>query len=276
VLTDASQIHQIVMNLGTNACQAMEGRTGTIQVSLAPVSLGPIEASRIPGLAAGHHLLLTVRDEGIGMDAATLGRIFDPFFTTKGVGKGTGLGLPVVHGIVTSHQGAIRVTSQPNQGACFEVFLPITTQLPEAYPAPIASVPPLSGGGRHLLMLDDEEVLVRYQSRLLEREGFKVTGFTSPARALDFLREDPEAVDGLITDLNLPGASGIDVIREARRLRPGLPVILMSGLISDELREAASDHGADELLAKPANAEGLMTALKRVLENGTSPKRELL
>ncbi len=276
VLTDASQIHQIVMNLGTNACQAMEGRTGTIQVSLAPVSLELIEASRIPGLAPGHHLLLTVRDEGIGMDATTLGRIFDPFFTTKGVGKGTGLGLPVVHGIVTSHQGAIRVTSEPNQGACFEVFLPITTELPEAYPAPTAPVTRISGAGRHILMLDDEEALVRYQSRLLEREGFKVTGFTSPGRALDFLREDPEAVDGLITDLNLPGASGIDVIREARRLRPALPIILMSGLISDELREAASDHGADELLAKPGSTEGLMAALKRVLENGTSSKREFL
>ncbi len=276
VLTDASQIHQIVMNLGINACQAMEGLIGTIQVSLDSVLVEPNEASRIPGLSPGRHLLLTVRDEGIGMDAATLGRIFDPFFTTKGVGKGTGLGLPVVHGIVTGHKGAIRVTSQPNQGACFEVFLPITTELPEAHPTPTASVLPISGAGRHILMLDDEEVLVRYQSRLLERQGFKVTGFTSPARALDFLREDPDAVDGLITDLNLPGASGIDVIREARRLRPGLPVILMSGLISDELREAARDHGVGELLAKPGNGEGLMAALHRVLENGTSLKRELL
>jgi PAS domain S-box-containing protein len=276
VLTDASQIHQIVMNLGTNACQAMEDRTGTIHISLDPVSLDLAEASRIPGLSPGNHLLLAVRDEGIGMDAATLGRIFDPFFTTKGVGKGTGLGLPVVHGIVTGHQGAIRVTSKPNQGACFEVFLPITPELPEATPAPAMPLPRLSGAGRHILMLDDEEALVRYQSRLLEREGFKVTGFTSPARALEYLRQAPEAVDGLITDLNLPGASGIEVIQEARRLRPGLPVILMSGLISEDLKEAARDQGAGEFLAKPGNAEGLMAALQRVLGNSTPAKRDLL
>jgi PAS domain S-box-containing protein len=276
ILTDASQIHQIVMNLGTNACQAMEGRTGTIRVSLEPLFVEPSEAARIPGLAPGHHLRLTVRDEGIGMDAATLGRIFDPFFTTKGVGKGTGLGLPVVHGIVTSHRGAIRVTSQPNQGACFEVFLPVTPEIPEANSVPDSPQPPLSGAGRHILMLDDEEALVRYQSRLLEREGFQVTGFTSPSRALDFLREDPRTVDALITDLNLPGATGIDVIQEARRLRPGLPVILMSGLMSEELKEAARDHGADEFLAKPGNAEGLMAALQRVLQDAPPAKSELL
>ena len=276
VLTDASQIHQIVVNLGTNACQAMEGRTGTIHVSLESVTLDPDEAGSIPGLSPGDHLLLTVRDEGIGMDAATLARIFDPFFTTKGVGKGTGLGLPVVHGIVTGHQGAIRVNSQPNQGARFEVFLPVTTEVPEGSHDMVVPPTPMSGAGRHILMLDDEEALVRYQSRLLEREGFKVTGFTSPNRALEFLREDPEAVDGFITDLNLPGISGIQVIQEARRLRPGLPVILMSGLISDELRDAARENGADEMLAKPGNAEGLMAALQRVLEGGKTARRASL
>jgi PAS domain S-box-containing protein len=268
VMADAAQMHQVVMNLGTNAAQAMEGRSGSIHITLDPFVVDESLAARTPGLRPGPHVRLAVQDEGCGMDSTTLGRMFDPFFTTKGVGKGTGLGLPVVHGIVARHLGGIAVSSQPGQGALFEIYLPKAAVAPsETAPQPPASNTSFHAGhGRRLLMIDDEDALVRYQSRLLERLGFHVSGFTSPTAALAAFRADPSAFDALLTDLNLPGISGLDILAEVLRIRPGFPVILLSGLVTEELNAAASARGAGAVIMKPGTSEELVATLHRLLE----------
>ena len=265
VLADPTQIHQVLMNLCTNAWHALDGKPGRIGIDLDTITVEH-STRRRPDLRPGHYSRITVRDTGKGMDAATRERIFEPFFTTKGVGEGTGLGLAVVHGIVKGHGGTISVTSQPGAGTAFEVLLPAIDGAAPAAAREQSLLP--HGNGQHILYIDDERSLVLLMERMIEGLGYRVTGFTSATDALAALRTDAAAFDLVFTDMNMPGTSGLDLMRELLRVRPELPVVLTSGLVTDELRASAEALGCGEILNKPATLVEIAEALQRSLSVG--------
>jgi CheY-like chemotaxis protein len=269
-MADATQIEQVLVNLGTNAWHAMEGRPGHVDIRLEGFAVDAALAREHAGLRPGRYARLTVRDTGKGMDAATQERIFEPFFTTKPLGVGTGLGMSVVLGIVQGHDGAITVESAPGKGTTFHLYLPAADRLPAAGPSPaqgasasaVATAP--RGRGQHVLYLDDDEALVSLVRRLLERQGYRVSGHTLAAQALDAVRADPGGFDLVVTDYNMPGMSGLDVAREIALIRPGLPVAVTSGLITDELRENAPGSGVRHLIYKPDTTEELCEVVRKL------------
>jgi CheY-like chemotaxis protein len=252
VLADATQLQQVLINLGMNAWQAIERGIGGVRFSVATIA-GDAERPPLPG----HHVRIRVEDNGVGMTPETLERIFEPFFTTKEPGKGSGLGLSVVHGIVGEHGGLIRVKSTPGQGSTFDVFLPLRQPSPAA-PAEIAPV--LRGNGARVFYVDDEPSLLKPVLGILGLLGYQATGFSSPTVALEQLRAAPHAVDLLITDLGMPGLSGLDLARQISAVRPDLPIILASGYapLSDAELLAAGIRGR---LPKPFNLRQLSEAL---------------
>jgi PAS domain S-box-containing protein len=270
VMADATQIEQVLVNLGTNAWHAMEGRPGQVDIRLDGFTVDAALAREHAGLRPGRYARLTVRDKGKGMDAATRERIFEPFFTTKPLGVGTGLGLSVVHGIVQGHEGAITVDSAPGKGTTFHLYLPAADRLLAAALSPAegasasAAAAAPRGRGQHVLYLDDDEALVSLVSRLLDRQGYRVSGYTLATQALDAVRADPGGFDLVVTDYNMPGMSGLDVARELSRIRPGLPVAVTSGLITDELRENAPGFGVRHLIYKPDTADELCEVVRRL------------
>jgi PAS domain S-box-containing protein len=273
-LADVNQIKQILINLVTNAMQAMPSRPGRIGIRLDAVMLDAALAEAQPVLRAmyekrpGRALRLAVSDDGPGMDAATRGRIFEPFFTTKSVDEGTGLGLSVVHGIVQAHEGAIAVESAPGKGTTFTLYLPAAeTQAGTPAPAPgERAAAPDPGGGRHMLYVDDDESLVLLVRRLLERRGYRISGYTVQSEALAALRADPAAFDLVVSDYNMPGMSGLDVAREVHAIRADLPVAIASGFIDEELRAQADGAGVRELIFKADTAEDLCEAFVRLAQ----------
>jgi PAS domain S-box-containing protein len=277
VLGDATQVHQVVANLATNAIQAMPAG-GTLRVELGVERVDAPRASKIGEFSTGDYVVLTVADTGAGIAAEILDRIFDPFFTTKEVGTGTGLGLSLVHGIVTELGGAIDVTSSLGIGSTFTVFLPRSGDAAEHSDQEGA---PLPGGiGQCVLIVDDEEPLVELASRTLADLGYVPIGFTSSTAALAAFRADPGRFDALITDERMPEMSGSTLIQEVRGLRSSIPIVLMSGYLAataGKAREsglldmvgvasaAALASGADEVLQKPLSARDLAASLARVL-----------
>jgi len=261
VLADATQMHQVLVNLCTNAWHALEGQSGRIVVRLKSVALTADSVKPLVGLRPGNFVYLSVSDTGIGMDAATRARIFEPFFTTKEPGKGTGLGLSVVHGIVQGHDGAIVVRSQPGEGTVFEIYFPAATAIEETAPAP---APALRGQGQHILFLDDEAPLVTLAQRLLERRGYRFSGFTRASEALRAFAEKPDEFQLVITDLSMPGASGLHFASDILKLRPDVPVVLCSGHVTEELREHARRAGIREVLYKPNTVDEFGETIHRL------------
>ncbi|MCC6234324.1 MAG: response regulator [Verrucomicrobiales bacterium] len=268
VLADASQIHQVLLNLGTNAWHALEGRGGCLRLNLKPALLDAAAVESLPALAPGRYALLEVQDDGHGMSAEIITRIFDPFFTTKPPGQGTGLGLAVAQAIVKSHQGAIAVDSQIGRGTTFRVYLP-QTQIatpPPPPPAAPSTIPPSRTGAR-ILFVDDEEGLVRLGRRILERAGYQVEAHSHAHRALELFRAAPDTFDAVVTDLSMPGISGLELAREILRLRPHLPIILTSGNLSLPESAEARALGIREVLAKPYSAAELLPQLTALVSN---------
>ncbi len=264
---DPGQLHQVIVNLTTNAAHAIGEKNGTIEIRLDVVDVSPDDRHAAGKLEEGKYLRLFVSDDGCGMNRGTLNRIFDPFFTTKKQGEGTGLGLSVVHGIVTSHGGAIAVTSQPGEGTAFHLFFPIANEAVEAS----AAAPKESGQSRseHILYVDDEEALVFLATRLLERRGYRVSGFTSATTALKQFRENPGEFDAVVTDLSMPGMSGFEFTEEIHRMRAEIPVLLTSGYLQADDQEKAEKLGIRETIQKPATAEKLAGALEKILAEQT-------
>ena len=263
VLADATQIHQVVMNLCTNAWQAIRGERGRIHITLDACDAGGSSGGPEPS-TAGRFARIRVQDTGEGMDSRTLERIFEPFFTTKAAGRGSGLGLSVAHGIVKEHGGTITAHSRAGEGATFEVLIPATdraaTVVSESEPSS-----PLFGKG-HVLYVDDEKALAAAVGRMLESLGYRVTVCHGGAEAIARVRENPQAFDVVLTDLSMPGLSGTDVARELMRLRPGLPVILTSGY-ADRVNQDLSALGICLRLDKPFDRRELSEALSQVLRN---------
>jgi PAS domain S-box-containing protein len=265
VSADPTQIQQVLVNLCTNAWHAMQNRPGCIDIRLAMADVDAALARKHAGLRPGRYLRLCVADTGKGMDAATLERIFEPFFTTKPIDEGTGLGLSVVHGIVQGHEGAIAVDSTPGTGTTFRLYFPAAEAPSTARVA--AKAPPAAGAiarERRVLYLDDDEALVSLVGRVLDRQGYRASGYTLAQQALDAVREDPEAFDLVVTDYNMPGMSGLDVARELSRIRPSLPVAVTSGFITEELRDQASRAGVRHLINKPDTVDELCDLVRRL------------
>ena len=273
VLADASQIKQILLNLCGNAVQAAQdqGRPGVVEVRLQAHAQD--EARGV--LQPGRYACLTVRDNGAGMDEATRSRIFEPFFTTKPRGKGTGLGLSVVLGIVKAHEASIEVASAPGKGSEFRIYFPAVDAPMAAVAAPGADTAPVSGHGKHVLYIDDEEAIVFLMQRLLERKGYRVSGFTDPQEALAAVRSNPAQFDLAVTDHNMPGMSGLEVAIALREIRADLPVVLASGYISEELRARAPAAGIRELIYKPNTADELCEAVARFANAQGADKRSI-
>ena len=263
VLADTTQIHQVLMNLCTNAAQAMSDRPGRLAVRLDPCTLTASQAEANPNLRPGAYVRLTVSDTGHGMDQATLNRIFEPFFTTKGPGEGTGLGLSVVYGILHSYEGAMTVESQVGEGTTFHLYFPVHTAGATEMAAPVAGIP--GGKGEHILLVDDERLLALLGQKMLERLNYTVVSKSSVVEALALVRANPAAFDLVITDLTMPGMIGTEFARLLLEIRPDLPIILTTGYTASLTEERVRAMGIRELLLKPQTVQSLGTAVHRAL-----------
>jgi len=264
IFADPSQLHQVIVNLATNATHAMAEGRGTLTIEVEASSLSAPLVEGPSALPAGHYATLAVTDTGTGMDAATLERIFDPFFTTKELGEGTGLGLAVVHGILKAHDGGVTVRSELGVGTTFRVFLPAAKVLAEgARPAAAAEV---RGRGGRVLCVDDEEAIVTATTRALGRLGYEVTGAVDPLQALESFQSDPSRYDAVVVDNSMPGISGLELARAILRLRPRMPVVMTSGSLPPEDASELKDAGVAEVVPKPSSPQDLAAALRRALE----------
>jgi nitrogen-specific signal transduction histidine kinase/ActR/RegA family two-component response regulator len=261
VLGDATQIHQVLMNLCANAVHAMKSG-GTVTVTVADETLDaprPVVTSTLP---AGRYVRVAVADTGSGIPQAVLERIFDPFFTTKEVGVGTGLGLSLVHGIVTELGGGIAVDSRLGADTVFTVYLPWHAYV--AAPAP-EEEHVARGNGETVLFVDDEEALVRLGEEMLAELGYEPVGFVSSVAALEAFRSEPDRFDVVLSDESMPAMNGSEMALEIRRLRPGVPVVLMSGYVSAALASTAREIGVVEVIAKPLVSRDIARSLAAAL-----------
>ena len=278
VLADATQILQVIMNLVTNAMQAMPGGSGRIDIRLDTVVLDAALADTHPvlrALYAGHPrdmVRLGVRDTGAGMDPATLKRLFEPFFTTKPMGEGTGLGLSVVHGIVQGHEGAIVAESESGNGALFTIYLPaagVASDVNEPDSQALVRAPG-SDKGIRVLHIDDDPMPLALFKRYFERNACQVTDYTDPRAALEALRKDPSAFDLVLTDYNMPDLSGLDVARKVREIDANLPVVVLSGFIDEVLHAQAEGCGIREIISKTDPVDAVYRRVQRIAQSNTS------
>jgi len=262
ISADATQIHQILVNLATNAAHAIGTQGGMIEVRLESLELTPQMPACGPDLRPGPYARLTVRDTGSGMTPEVMSRIFDPFFTTKPLGQGTGLGLSIVHGIMQSCGGAVRVESEVGVGTSFHLYFPAVLNA-EARDSTGLHVA-LPGGGQHILLIDDEDALVRLGTILLTKQGYRVTGCTDPQSAINQFRREPNAFHAVVTDLSMPGMSGFDCAKELLELRPDIPIVLTSGYVRPEDEATAKRVGIRAVVPKPAALDQLPQILAQV------------
>ncbi len=273
VAIDPSQLHQIIVNLATNASHAIGDRSGNITVRLAGRVITSDDCVGTPGLHAGHYVCLTISDDGCGMDRATLDRIFDPFFTTKPVGQGTGLGLSVVHGIVSSYDGAISVYSQPGQGTSFLLYFP-AAGASRSDAAPLVAQPASRAvHNENILFIDDEEALVTLGTLFLERLGYHVTGHVDAVAALAEFRANPNRFAAVVTDLSMPRLSGFEVARQLLSIRPDIPIVLASGYVRPEDEQQAASIGIRRVLLKPSTIDVLAQTLDEILSHAEAAKK---
>ena len=265
---DPTQIHQVIMNLSTNAYHALQETGGKIEVSLKEINLNYEESLQKVGIKVGRHLELTVKDNGQGMTPQVLERIFDPYYTTKKQGKGTGLGLSVTHGIIKNHGGDISVSSQPGVGSTFSVYLPVIDDVDvEIEPAETASA---TNGNERILLIDDEAQIIDIERRILERLGYKVTSKTDSEEALEEFSARPERFDLVITDMTMPKITGDRLARRLMDINPQIPVIMCTGFNEAITEEKALAMGIDKFVMKPVIKDELACAIRTVLDNPKS------
>jgi PAS domain S-box-containing protein len=262
VIGDATYLHQVAMNLCTNALQAMEDG-GVLSVILERVELSHERVMSRGTLAPGSYVRLSVGDTGSGIPAGVLERMFDPFFTTKGVGQGTGLGLSLVHGIVTELGGAIDVTTKAGEGTCFAIWLPLTSEVEQRFIAEAHELP--RGHGEAVMIVDDERPLVTLAEEMLAELGYDPVGFPSSSEALRAFRAEPRRFELVLTDEAMPDLVGTELASEIRKLGSTIPIILMSGHGGPQLEKRAAAIGVNEVLHKPLMSRDLAESLARVL-----------
>ncbi len=266
IMGDPTEIHQILMNLCTNARYAMEETGGVIEISLGETTLKSVDLKTIPDVEAGQFVELTVSDTGVGIDEEIIGNIFDPYFTTRKSGKGTGMGLAVVHGIVNSYGGTITVESVRGRGTAFHIFFPKTDLdvLPD-----IVADEMVPTGTEHILFVDDVWGVVNFGKKMLERLGYTVTSRTSSVEALEAFRAQPEKFDLVITDQTMPNMIGTELAREILSVRPDLPIILCTGYSAYITEEQVKAMGIREYVMKPFVRREMAEVIRRVLDAGT-------
>ena len=268
ILADPTQIHQIMMNLCTNALHAMELEGGILTVSLRKKELGRDDVVDMPHMKPGKYLQLSIQDTGIGISPEIRERIFDPYFTTKEVGKGTGMGLSIVHGIAQSLGGSIVCDSRPGAGTVFNLFLPAVEGHALQEGGAAENIPT---GHEHILLVDDEEILVEMGKTLLERLGYRVTARKNSIEALTTFQNQPEAFDLIITDQTMPGMTGIDLSRRILQIRPEIPILLCTGYSSLISEEKALALGIRGFIMKPLTNKDIAVSIRKLLNRGSSP-----
>lgn len=263
-LADVTQLHQVIANLCTNAAHAMDSQ-GVLDVSLTKVhlSVGDLSDLSLPDLKPGAYLKLSVGDTGQGMSDETVQRIFEPYFTTKEMGKGTGLGLAVVLGIVKRHGAEIKVRRELGMGSVFDIYIPSAVEQPTAVFDPYRDLP---GGSEKVLLIDDEQMIVHLGATILERLGYRVTAKTNARDALDLFLSDPHAFDLIITDYTMPGLTGIDLARAMGKARPGIPVLLCTGFSERLKDEDVEEAGIRRCVMKPLDSAKLAKLAREVLD----------
>jgi len=262
VVGDATQLHQVVMNLCTNAVQAM-ARGGLLTVVLERIAVNDSQLLSHGNLCAGLYVRLSVSDTGSGIPSAVLERMFDPFFTTKRVGDGTGLGLALVHGIVADFGGAIDVVTQVGAGTTFTIWLPATRNMPRGLASPMLEVP--RGNGEIVMIVDDERALVALAEETLAELGYEPVGFDSSLAALQAFRDEPKRFDVVLTDETMPDLTGTELAREILQLRPEISIMLMSGYGGTQLSERAQAAGVIDVLRKPLVRRDIAESVARAL-----------
>ena len=270
VFADATQLHRVVTNLCSNAGVAMRGRSGRVVLRQERAKIGEGGTNTIEPIAPGEYIRLSVRDEGAGMDEDTRRRMFEPFFTRQARGEGTGLGLTMVHAIVHSHDGSLAVESKPGVGTTVDVYLPRIEPSGEIPPdahlaAAVTADGARAGQPKRILLVDDDEGVIEALERMVKKMKHVPTAFTRPTEALAWLRANPSAVDAVVTDLSMPELDGVRLSAAIHEFRPELPVIVISGLMDDEVRRRARGAGIAVLLMKPFTTADFSEALTRVL-----------
>ena len=269
VFADYTEMHQVLMNLCTNATHAMGDSGGILEIHIELLDIDERSAFNNPNLNPGLHQRITVSDTGHGMDKEILSRIFNPFFTTKEQGEGTGMGLSVVHGIVKSHGGTITVYSEPGKGSTFHIYIPVMDS--DSEESRLVSQPVVPATGKeHILYVDDEKSIVGFASEALKSLGYTVTSRTSSLEALELFRKDPYRFDLLITDQTMPHMSGINLAGEIIKIRPDIPIILCTGFSAVLTPEKLKRAGIQTLIMKPVLIGQLSKTVRDVLDGKTS------
>lgn len=266
VLADSTQIHQVMMNLGTNAYHAMREKGGTLVFELFEKYIHKDDWKFTDfKLASGPYLVISVSDTGCGMDKSVQSKIFDPYFSTKSKEEGTGLGLSVVHGIITQHKGHIEVYSEPGHGTTFRIYLPKLQENHEQA-APLTPIESLQRGHERLLIVDDEKPLLEIMQHILEDLGYVVSAAATPQDALQLFTESPESFDLLVTDMNMPGSSGADLIKKIRDIRKDIPVVLCTGFSETMNEQTTRALGSARHILKPVTQSELNEVLRSLLD----------
>ncbi len=265
---DPTQIHQIIMNLCTNAYHAMQETGGKLEVRLKEININYEQSLERVGIKVGQHLALTVKDSGHGMEPQVMERIFEPYYTTKEQGKGAGLGLSVIHGIVKNYGGDITVSSRPGKGATFKVILPIIDEIQEEIETDEPSI--AIKGKERILLIDDEDQIINIEQQILERLGYQVTPKTDSEEALEEFAAQPDRFDLVITDMTMPKMTGDQLARRMMEIKPQIPVIMCTGYNEAISEEKALAMGIDKFVMKPIVKDVLASTIRRVLDNRPS------
>lgn len=269
VFADPTQLHQILMNICTNAYHAIGKEKGTITLSKATISLDTNEIDKLQlGIAAGNYVRIEISDTGSGMDKKTVAKIFDPFFTTKETGEGTGLGLSVVHGIIKKLDGAITVSSNVGEGTSFCVYLPLSEEL--ATSDPVAEMQEIVGDGAQIMVVDDEEQVLMVMERLLARSGFSCISFNDSSKALDYFKEHTKEISLLITDQTMPNLQGSELANEVKKIDQTTAVLLVTGYSETVTENNFKNFGIDALMLKPINSKKLLQNVAELIRGSES------
>lgn len=272
IMGDPTQLNQVMVNLLTNSAHAMNGAGGIIEINISTIEIGLSPLSSFNGLPQGHYAQISISDNGHGIPEDVIKRVFDPYFTTKETGKGTGMGLAVVHGIVKNHGGSITVDSKVDEGTVFTIYVPLTDAVIDTKPA--GGIESLPGGKETILFVDDEYMIADTMKIMMEQLGYKVKAFTESMRALEVFESNPDVFDLVITDMTMPGMTGDLLASKILDIRKDMPVIICTGFNNRVDPEGLKSRGVCEILSKPVRTTTLAKTIKDVLDARGKDRRK--